>query len=834
MGRDWIAGPLTAERGSARLAALHGLFFVSGGLGLAYEVLWMRRFAPLFGSTALAATATLSSFFLGNAAGSVTLGARSRMWSRPLVAFGLLEIGVGIGALLVGPMLHLYALSYPGLYDHLSRFPESFALAKLGLACLAVGVPAFFMGGTLPVLGEAVAPFGRRLGVSLGSLYAVNVLGAALGAMAVPFVLLPHIGLRRAELLVVAGSLSVGLAAVAVGSGMAKPQTPPSEGANRRRGRPATGSPRLAPGSVLALAGWSGLATLGLEILWTRMFSLVHESSVYSFAVVVVVFLVGLSAGAALARLALARGLLPRRLLGWSWSVAGLLVVVSPRLFYHLTNGLQYLPSEDWPASAAGLSSLVCVTLLPASTALGMALPLLMEMSSREGRSSGLLLGRLMGVNTAAAILGPLLVTFLVAPMLGLWRSLVLLGGLTLLLGSLVGLAGASRWSAWIAMVVALLTLRPASIPPVRVREGERLVSVREGSYGTAAVLEDGRDRWITVNNSYILGGAAAAVEERWQGHLPMLLHPAPRNVAFLGTGTGIAVGAVLSHSVARVVALEIVPEVAAAARDDFGDLNGGVMTDPRTTVVVDDGRNYLLAAPAGRFDVIVGDLLVPWRSGESALYTREHFATVRRALAPDGLFCQWLPLYQLSEPQLAILLRTFLDVFPRTTVWRGNFLPAEPTLALIGHRSPGSLDVAGIDRREAGLASSIGSGDPMLADPAGLWLSLVGAPGGDAPWLATAPQNTDDEPWVELLSPRGGRRVVDGSMATVLDRIAASPLEGSPLASLDAAHRAWRDTGMALGRASLDRGPTGEAQVLALLRTLPAPLRAALGVPAP
>jgi spermidine synthase len=423
-----------------------------------------------------------------------------------------------------------------------------------------------------------------------------------------------------------------------------------------------------------------------------------------------------------------------------------------------------------------------------------------------------------------------------VAPALGLWKSLVVFGGVTALLGIVVGLARRERWAAGALVAAALLVARPTSIPPVRVQasRGERLVSVREGSYGTTAVLEDGRDRWITVNNSYVLGGAAAAGEERWQGHLPLLLHPAPHRVAFVGLGTGISAGASLAHPVRRVVGLEIVPEVVTAAREEFADLNAHVVTDPRVTVVIDDGRNYLRAAPAGAFDVVVGDLLVPWRPAEAALYTREHFETVRRVLAPDGLFCQWLPLYQLSERQLSILLRTFLDVFPRTTVWRGNLLPRAPTLALVGHLDPGPLDAEAIDRREARLLPSIGASNPMLADPAGLWLFLVGSPRRDAAWLESVPPNTDDEPRVELLSRRGGPPLVGAAMETVFERIAASPLRGSPLATLDAAHRAWWQTGRALGRATLDHSREGEARALALLRTLPEPLCAALGVPLP
>jgi spermidine synthase len=811
--------------------ALYLLFFTSGALGLVYEVLWMRRFTVLFGATSLAATATLSAFFLGTAIGSLVLGSRSRTWSHPLRAFGLLEIGVGLSALLVRPILHLYAAAYPHFYQALAPWPAAFAVVKLVLAILAVGLPTFFMGGTLPALGEAVARSGRSLGIPVGGLYATNVLGAAIGALAAPFALLPTLGGYRAYGAAVAGSVILGLSAWVLGARSSRPTAdepspPPRETTN-------ASSPRL----VLVLAAWSGLSTLGLQVLWTRMFSLVHENSVYSFAIVVVVFLAGLAGGAALARAGLRRGAEPRRLLGGAWAVAGVFILISPRLFSALTNGLEYLPDAGWLSSLARLLAVAGATIAPACIALGLALPLLLEIAGRgQERSAGPLIGRLLAANTAGAIAGPLLVTFVVAPALGLWNSVALLGLLTIGAGAGAGLRRRERWVAAVATAAVLLLLSPARLPPARVSaaDDERLVSVREGSYGTTAVVEDLHDRWITVNNSYVLGGAAGADEERWQGHLPLLLHPKARSVAFIGLGTGITASAVRLHAaVEHVVALELVPEVVAAARADFAGPNLRLLEDPRLTMVTDDGRNYLAGAPPP-FDVIVGDLLVPWRPAEAALYTREHFVSVRQALAPGGAFCQWLPLYQLTEEQLAIIARTFLDVFPQATVWRGNFLPGEPTLALVGQRDAQPLEAAGIDARAQALAALPDARNPFLKHPAGLWLHLVGPLRVDGAWPGPGERNLDDEPRVELLSARHRAPLVGARMEDLLARLAPNAFDGTPLAALPSTHRAWRDTGMALGRASLaSRTEEGQRQVVAILRTLPVELRRALGVDA-
>jgi spermidine synthase len=790
----------------------------------------MRWFTTLFGATSLATTATLSGFFLGIAAGSRTFGERSKRWRRPVLAFGLLEIGAGLGAMLVPPILALYRDVYAVVNPALSSSPTSFAVAKLLLAVAAVGLPTFCMGGTLPALGEAVASPGRRLGVPVGGLYAINLLGAAAGTLMVPFVLLPRLGLDAGYACAVVGSLAIGAAACLVGAAAPPRPAPEVSPSGRPSAWPAPSIARLA----LALSGLSGLCALALQVLWTRMFALVHENSVYSFAIVVFVFLLGLTGGAAIARRLLDRGHAPRRLLSRAWCLAGFLVVASPPLFHGLTGGFAFVSAAGWYPALGRLALLALGTMLPASLGLGMAMPLLIEMASGRD-SAGPVVGRVLAANTVGALLGPVLATFVMGPLLGLWASLAVVGGVLVAAAALTGLPRVEAAGAGAALLAALLLLDPTGLPPVRVRPeaGQTLVSAREGTHGTTAVITDGHDRWITIDNSYILGGTAAREEERWQAHLPLLLHPSPRRVAFIGLGTGITAGGALLHPLQRIVALEIVPEVAAAAREDFADVNARVVEDPRVEVVIDDGRNYLAATP-GAFDVIVGDLLVPWRAAEAPLYTLEHFQSVRRALTPDGVFCQWLPLYQLSPEQLAIVLRTFVEVFPAASLWRGNFIPDEPTLAIVGHLGFRVPEPETIETRVRALAVS-SDGDPFLAHPAGLWLFLVGPLTADRPAFAGARRNRDGEPWIELLSPRSqpGRDPASAAreVAPLIEEVAGAALEGTPLRRLGDHQRAWRAAGAALWRASQTRGPEGEQRVLAILKTLPPELQRSLEV---
>jgi spermidine synthase len=358
-----------------------------------------------------------------------------------------------------------------------------------------------------------------------------------------------------------------------------------------------------------------------------------------------------------------------------------------------------------------------------------------------------------------------------------------------------------------------------------------------EGSHGIVAVVEQPGSRRIKLDNFYVLGGTASVGDERMQAHLPLLLHPAPKRVAFLGLGTGITAGGALLHPLERITAIELVPEAVTAARTYFAEANLGVVGQARSEVVVDDARSFL--RHSGRqFDVIVGDLVVPWRRGESALYSAEHFAAAYRALAPGGLFCQWMPMFQLSEEEFRIVAATFLDVFPRASLWRGDFAPDQPALALLGHADARAvIDPVAVARRVHEMKSD--AANPHLVHEAGLWTLLVGPIYPRDPRFASVRRHRDSRPWLELLSPlahaagRGERPVFVGrELERCLGEIRAAPRTDSALAALTSENLSWRDAGRDLAEAmqffSEGRSMEGESRLRAAVGRLPPELQRA------
>lgn len=777
------------------------LLALSGALALVYETLWMRRFTTLFGAGAPAAAATLSALFAGLALGSAWFGPRAPRWRRPLRAYAWLELGAVLGAALVEPLLAGYA----DLAPRLAGEGAAVALVKTGLAFAALLVPTFLLGGTLPA---ALAALGDERPEGAGRLYAANTLGAVLGVLGATFVLLPTFGAQGAYRLALLAGAVLGLLALALEAraplvrvaSEAPPELPTSRAAR-------------APLHGLAFA--SGLVLLAAEVAWMRLLAQVHSSSLSAFALVLALFLAALAGGAWLASELRRRALPHAALLNRAWLVAGLATLAGPLVFQRLTDGLAKLaPSAGGHAPTAALPWLASACLVPATLAGGMVLPLLLL----GLRGAAVAPGSVLAANTLGAVVGPLLAGFALFPTLGLWGTFLALGVVQLLL--------ARPWRTLrpsaVLVVVALAcaaSVTLARLPRVHLdaRRGERLVWLEEGSHGIVAAIESGDELRLKLDNAYTLGGTGSAGDARMLAHVPLLVHPAARRVAFLGLGTGLTASAMLRHPFEEAVIYELVPEVAHGVRAAFGEATLGLLDHPRVRLVLDDASHHL-AAERGAFDVIVGDLVVPWRRGEAALLTREHFERARAALRPGGLFCAWLPLYQLRPRELECVLATFADVFPGATLWRGDWVAGVPTLGLLGSLEGAPLDVAGIDERVLARASAVRQDSPYLVHPAGLWLHLVGALEPLVQAAPEVPRNTLDRPVLELGQLREGAARLDGQALTpYLDRALLAGRSG-PLAGLESRHEAWWREGRALFQASVlsDRGAEEEARTLA------------------
>ena len=644
--------PGWSARHRNRLAVL---VFLSGGISLVYQVLWLKELGLLFGSTAYAASTTLAVFFLGLAVGGALFGRWSPRLRSPLRTYAWLELGIAASAGLYFLLLAVYFQLYAPLYAALSDRPAAFNAVRVVLATLVLLPPATLMGGTLPVLGQHLVRQPNQLGRTGSFLYAVNTLGAAVGAFLAGFVLPPALGFDRAYLLAMA--VNAGVAGLAWRlAGADERRRAPAREAPARRGRHPDRAARsrrerrTAPASaaggsaesawlLATVAGLSGAFALGLEVLWTRMFAQVLQNSVYTFSIILVVFLAALAAGSAVANRLCRLRAAPAQVLWLLLTLAGLGVAATPFAFHDLTAGLSSLATGDgWVLYVLSIFGNTMLLLFVPATLLGSVFPYLLRAAQGSQAEPGAVIGRLGAFNTTGGAMGSLAAGFVLLGAVGLWDGVRLFAAGYVLLALLVGLRGARTRGAPVlpaAVAVGVLVLLGTvfdtsrltlvSVDPDR---DEEVIATWEGPDG---VVERPGSRRIKVNNFYTLGGTASAEQEQNQALLPLMTHPRPGAVFVLGLGTGITAGAVLRHPVERLLVCEIAPDVIAAAAAHFGAPSGGLFSDPRATVRACDARNHLLGTTE-RFDVIVADLFVPWRAGIGNLYSVEHFDAARAA----------------------------------------------------------------------------------------------------------------------------------------------------------------------------------------------------------
>ena len=704
-------------------------------MALVYELLWHRRFTLLFGASAPAVATVLAAYFTGLCAGSFLSGRWAHRWSSPLVVYGCLEFVVAAGALLVDPILELYSASYPALIARFGDMPLALLLTKAALAFGAIGLPTMAMGATLPVLALALDAKKESLGSSVAWLYMVNTFGAAVGTLSFPALLLPQLGMLGSTWFCVVVNASLGISSLLLARtfGPAVPSLPKR-------------SPvRSTQWGVLALAFYSGAGVFALQVLWNRAFAQVHENSFSSFALVTGIFILAIAAGGWIARGLLTRK--GRRVPGLAelWVLGGGITAITPFIFLWQTNNLSFIP-EKGAFPDARLIGVSALNILVPVALLGTSIPFLVQaLALRSRHSANRDTGSLLAVNTIGCICGAVLGGFVLPAALGLWKAISVTGAGFLV----IGLAFRARsWVGRMAPTAILLLPLIVNWPRVSLDPGESLLALKEGSYGIAAVVQrpDGSRR-LKLNNHYVLGGTLSTGDQRMQAHIPMLLAPEGGHVAFLGFGTGITAGAARFHPGFQWTALELAPEVLHLANSYFKEVNGDFRNQPGAKVVVDDARNYLRGTDES-FAVVIGDLVVPWRSGESSLYSLEHFRAVKASLAPGGVFCAWVPMFQVNEAEFQMILRTFLQVFDGAYLWRGDFSPHQPAYGIVSAQ-PGTDPLAGVAQSLARMRPD--PYNPQLRSPAALWMHFIGPINRNDLKERAGPVHSENTPWLEL-----------------------------------------------------------------------------------
>lgn len=774
----------------------------------------MKELGLLFGNTAYSSATTLATFFLGLTMGGYFWGQRAAELNNPLLTYGLLELAVAISVIGCFQIHDAYQAFYPSIFENFGHSRWIFTIVKFFLSLLLLFPPAFFIGGTLPVMSQFLVQNRDLLAQQVSSLYAVNTFGAAVGSLLAGFYLPRVFGFQLSYWVAIGTTVVIGMIALVLAF-----RWPRCSFDKGPRSLPVTNISKksLIPlSSIRLLAVVSGFGTLCLQVLWTRMFAQVLQNSVYTFATILFIFLLSLSSGAVAANWIIRKGQSPSRALFWLFTAGALMVAMTPFFFNAWTDGLRYIGAgEGWNDYLIQVVKVeISIIALPVFI-LGTNFPLLLKLAEPWGLQPGQLVGQLAALNTAGAILGSLVGGFILLQTIGLRAGIRLIGMIYLMAGMVLLYMEEKRRPLLIGfsmtgILLVVSVLEPGRLPLLRidpVADNESLLEIWESGSGTVAVVRRDDSLRIKVNNYYTLGGSGSKDLEKVEAHLPVLLHSNPKSVFFLGLGTGISAGAVLDFPVQRLVVSELIPEVVLASKKYFGEFNNRLFFDPRAHIYEDDGRNFL-AGTREKFDLVIADLFIPWRSGAGSLYTLEHYLAVRNSLNKRGSFMQWLPTYQLSRDELGTIVRTLTQVFPHVTLWRGGFSSRKPVVGLWAQLTDTRLkpDKAAILENDQHY---FGERVPLLAH-------YIGNIGLLADEFTAFPINSDDRPEIEYQAPitqqrqkKGDKKwMVGDELIQFMDYLQQrQPLETDPyLKNVSNQLRKMPEAGMYLHRAQVLR----------------------------
>ncbi|HYG76653.1 MAG TPA: fused MFS/spermidine synthase [Planctomycetota bacterium] len=787
------------------------LFLLSGSCGLIYEVLWCRHLGLIFGNTSQSLSAVLTAFMGGLAFGSFIAGRMCHRIQRPLFVYGVLEVLIGIYCALLPMVFSSEVLIgfYRSLYGEAGS--GSLPIARFVISFGLLLIPTTFMGATLPLLSHFLVRSRSGLGRTVGALYAVNSLGAVLGAVAAGFLLLPVLGKSGSNWVAVVFNLVLGVLAIAFGFRHRVPamEQPDSENAAAVPGEAAQAK-LITPMAVkltMLTFGITGFAAMATQIGWTRAISLGTGSSTYAFSLIVAVFILGLSSGGWWgSRVAprtpdplvfLARLLL---MVGLFCFIVATVLGFGPILFFFL---IAWGSSFGWEVILALQAAGIGLLIIAPTFLMGATMPLTIQVASRSAENAGKTVGNVYAINTLGSILGSFFGGLLLIPafqiqstleMMALLYALPgvllfsvspsarerrqLLSGVAILIPLILMALASRRWdevtmSSGIYLMRDTSTLKAArelrifdAIP--NLSTNVTIHYYKEGAESTVAIMRIGDDLSLRVGGKPDASSRGDMATQIGLTLVPEILHAkGPEEVLVIGLGSGVSVGAALApESVKRVDVVEMSPEVVVSSWwfQPFNELNYTIppptknpippstpwLQTPKVEVIINDGRNHLLLT-SRMYDVIASEPSNPWMAGVGNLFTKEAFDLCRAHLKPGGIMCQWLHSYSLENTHFYSVVRTFAESYKHVQLWQVNGFD----YLLIGSESPLELPLTRLRERLASRQVKGWMEKVHLDRDTALLSCLLSVEDVLRERSRHAPLHTDDNMLLEFQAPR-------------------------------------------------------------------------------
>ena len=796
-------------------------FFISGLTGLVYEVLWTRMIVGIIGTSPFSVTIVLTIFMAGLGFGSWLAGRavdRIKQPEKLIRAYGFLELAIGAYCLILPLLLKVFEPIYAVLYNRMfEHFLVYNLLTFVGCAIILI-FPATCMGVTLPVLCRFFVTSLSRIGTHVGRLYGLNTIGAAAGSLLCGFWLISTFGVWGVIIIAIIlntliGGLCVFVSFRKAGKISLPHDTDATTEIKAGKASKHTKAEHVAfPMSlILAVFAISGFCSMAYEVFWTRLLGLLVGPTTYSFTMVLVTFITGLALGGLFWGWVGDRARNPIALLAVTQTAAALAALLfsqimgNSQIFFaklihefqdnffslHLTQGL-----------------LLFGFMIPTTFFLGAAFPLVGRIYTHSLEGAGKSIGYAYAINSIGAVLGAFSAGFILIPFLGKENGLRLVVCVQLLSALLIWIKGMAAWKlptvrraavlaagilgivlliffpSWDRVMLSVGKYHRFDRPEIRQigwmdalfswekhfpeLKSEKLLFYGDGIGGFTTVLETvglmGDVNYTLCNSGKPDASSTRDMDtQTLLAHFAMLYHPKAEDALVIGLGSGVTAGEILHYPINQLDIVEINEQVVEASRFFLAE-NNNVLEDPRTRLIIQDGRAHL-ALTKMKYDLITSEPSNPWMSGIAALYTHDFFEIVAARLKPGGFFVQWIPAYQMDWESFNLIGRTFTSVFPNSLIVTTN--PVRPSSFLfIGSNNPVNLDAA---TAEQNMKYARKSSNITLANP-GVFYNLI--VNDDIKSIFNdGPINTDNRPLLEYRAPRN----MHGTDASIIRRVGLS-----------------------------------------------------------
>ena len=782
----------TGENSFAKIFIVALLFFLSGASSLIYQVIWTRQMVFVFGSSTFASATVLSSFMGGLALGSFVAGKYADKMRNPFIVYGILEGIIGLWALAAPFMfdaaLPLYKAFY--LQMHLQILP--FSILRFLVVALILLVPTACMGATLPILSRFITNSLKVVGERVGTLYAINTLGAVFGATAGGFYLIPEFGLSVATMAAAGTNVLLTVIVVALSkswASFASPPVAPLSGDDKSEDAKSAplALPKPALYTVIAF-GISGAIAMVYEVAWTRALLLVIGSTTYAFSIMLSTFLLGIFLGSFVASRLADKVKDPVFWFGLLQVLLGIAGVVSIVMFTYLPYWNILANHQNYYNPQVGMAVrflLAGAVLVPVTIFLGATFPLAVKSCSLELERIGNSVGTLYSVNTLGAIIGSFAGGFIIIPALGGEQTLITCAMANAMLGAGLLLSGVEghKVAKILSSVVAVgLLVWTAQQPKVwnlymltssqKVRRGMNFVNkedpvqpfgewakvvesafdilfFKDGLCANVAVVQFKDKQKSLFTNGHIdaSDGTTDMPTQVLLPAIPLFLKPGATDVADVGWGSGCTMGYALLFPIKNMVCAEIEPAVIETSKF-FHDVNLAPEKDSRLRIEYNDGRNFLLATDE-KFDVITSEPSNPWQAGVCNLYTQQYFQVCHDRLKPGGVFTMWWQCNEVSSNNLLRVFKALKGAFKHLCIFQT--FPGD--IAAVASDEPIKINIKSI---EAALAASPKLREKMaqyggIAVGEDLPLKVLMADDAIDKLIANVPANTDDRNYIEF-----------------------------------------------------------------------------------